>query len=93
MAASLQIIVNNDKNTVTLCDNYGVEITLKCKTFIGVNAMSSIFANGIAQVFYTAYFSECDIVSFYNGSKYICCLENEIHFEDLTATQLKLLSE
>ena len=91
MAASLQIIVNNDENKVTLCDNYGVEFTLKCKTFIGVVPVNSIFTNGVAQAIYNAYFKECDSVSIYNKDTYICELENEISFSDISSVDFNKL--
>lgn len=93
MAASLQIIVNNDKNKVTLCDNYGVEFTLKCKTFIGVVPVNNIFTNGLAQAMYNAYFSECDSVSIYNKNEYVCALENEINFSDISSIDISKLSK
>ena len=92
MAASLQITVNNNKNKITLCDNYGVEITVKCKTFNGITT-ESIFTNGVAQALYNAYFSECDSVSIYNKNEYVCALENKINFSDISSIDISKLSK
>lgn len=79
MSNCLKVIIDNDAQTIVFGDCYG-----KNKKYeIGKEGVMFFLLNKANDI-YKSNYNDCDSVSVYNGELFVCALENEIDFSDIT---------